>query len=208
VRKLLTVAALAGALALAGAPAHAAASGSGTGLTITPALARAAAGAHDVRIKVTVWNFGSAAVQVTTAEREMTRPASGHCRLNAKPTTASSWAQVTPAAFSLAAGQSEVTTVTVKAPASATGTHDIAVIYAAESAGSGKLRAAAAVGMQTLITLSGKPAPVARCVSLAPPRATAAGVPGLPGAAWAGIGAVLALAVAFVLGRLTSRRRA
>jgi hypothetical protein len=67
-------------------------------------------------------------VHVTTAEREMTRPASKHCSLRSKPTTTASGARVTPAASDLAPKQSEVTTVTIRAPASATGTYDIAVI--------------------------------------------------------------------------------
>jgi hypothetical protein len=66
-------------------------------------------------------------VHVTTAEREMTRPASKHCSLRSKPTTTASGARVTPAASDLAPKQSEVTTCDDPGT-SATGTDDIAVI--------------------------------------------------------------------------------
>lgn len=112
-----------------------------------------------------------------------------------QPSGAPLWAHVWPASFTLVPGQSRTVTLTVHAPASVTGTTDVAAVFTGSAPGPGNFRLTGSVAGQAVLTLPGKTA-TSSCVRVA---VAAQPTSGLAADAFMGAGAaalLVALAVA------------
>jgi hypothetical protein len=145
-------------------------------LTINPVRIALPAGAHHLHQRIEVTNSGTGPLHLTATIMQVTKGST--CHAGGGPAT--SWAHVSPASFTLKPGQSEHARFTINAPASASGTADVAAVFTATTpghAGTAGAKLAGSVGSQALITLSGHKAAVASCVGLTAPKATPPAAP-------------------------------
>jgi hypothetical protein len=186
------------------------AKGNSTPLTVSlsPATVQIRPGLHRWAGTFRLSNSGGTTLTITRASAEVQRTPQ-HCGIVAHG--AAGWMHAAgPAHFTLAPGTSRLIKVTVNAPHSATGSHDIAVLLTASTGSAAQVQVHGTVAGQVLLTLGGHSAShYAPC--FAPRHFSAAPPPGhygqgIPVAAAGGLaGGALLLAVAVLAWRRMRR---
>lgn len=165
-------------------------------LDATPAKVIAPAGARHVTFTETTANGGTEQLRITVSGLFLT-PA---CRLATGD--AASRVKASPAAFTLAPGQTRTVRVDVTAPGKAASPDDVLVVFSGRTppARTGNVSLAGAVATRVELSPGGTASP-ARCGAARQPQAAAAqasGLPWLPGLGAAAGAALLAVAGGFL----------
>lgn len=173
-------------------------------LSVSPFKTIVSAGQHEVTVHVTVKDAGTQPLKVTSNFQQVQALGGGRFTTVKAP---ASWAQASPASFSLAPGQAKSVLVTVHVPDSVTGKTDIAAMFRGQLPHSdGNLAVSGQVGSQVVLSLPGQTQTLHPSVSASPPPAAASGS-SWPGAL-AGAGIILAVVlVALAVWAIVLRRR-
>lgn len=175
-------------------------------LTIQPYKLVGAQGQHNLTKRITLTNSGSRPVSVGSGFLLLTKaPGAGAgCTLGKPP----AWATVSPAKFTLLPGQARVTTVSIRAPHTATGTWALAAAYGAkvpgQAAHSTGLALSGRVAAPVTVSLGGKT--TSKPCTNAAPKALHQAAPATPW--WPAVVTLVALAALLTwLSRWIIRRR-
>jgi uncharacterized protein (TIGR03382 family) len=165
----------------------------------------ATTGRHVTRT-VTVTDRGSSPLAVTAGFRALER-ANGQCRAAQAP----KWVTASPASYKLAPGQSRHVTLTISAPATATGHYDLLAVMSALPASTAHAAVGdtvgGGVGVRVLLDYGGRTTGKPCATAAAPRAAVPPAASGFPLAGAAGIGVAVLVALLAVWAYALRRRR-
>jgi hypothetical protein len=121
-------------------------------LTVAPVKVTLPAGQRDAVVWIKVTDSGTKPITVVVSRSLLvSRATDTHCGLADPP----SWLSIRPAILRLDPGQARWAQVTVHAPATASGTHDLLAVFTASGSQAGQVRMGAAVASQVIVRASG-----------------------------------------------------